>query len=36
MIEVIQVNTKNRRQVHDFIEFQYDLYRDCEYFVPPF
>ena len=36
MIEVIQVNTKNRRQVHEFIEFQYDLYKDCEYFVPPF
>ena len=36
MIEVIQVNTKNRRQVHEFIEFQYDLYKDCQYFVPPF
>ena len=36
MLEIIQVNTKNRKQVRDFIEFQYDLYRDCEHWVPPF
>lgn len=36
MFEVVQISTKNRRQVRDFIEFQYELYKDCEYFVPPF
>ena len=36
MFEIIQISTKNRRQVRDFIEFQYALYKDCEYFVPPF
>ena len=36
MFEVVQISTKNRRQVRDFIEFQYDLYKDCEYWVPPF
>ena len=35
MFEVVQISTKNRRQVRDFIEFQYDHYKDCEYFVPP-
>lgn len=36
MFEVVQISTKNRRQVRDFIEFQYEHYKDCEYFVPPF
>ncbi|MEE4195669.1 MAG: hypothetical protein V2J07_10775 [Anaerolineae bacterium] len=36
MFEIIQINTRDRRQVRDFIEFQYDHYKDCEYFVPPF
>lgn len=36
MLKIIQVNIKNRKQVRDFIEFQYDLYRDCEQWVPPF
>lgn len=36
MFEVIQISTHDRRQVRDFIEFQYQHYKDCEYFVPPF
>ena len=36
MLEIVQVNTKNRKQVRDFIEFQYELYQNCEQWVPPF
>ncbi len=34
MIEIIKVNTKALQK--EFVEFQYDLYRDCKQFVPPF
>jgi len=34
MIEIIKVDTKALRK--EFVEFQYDLYRDCKQFVPPF
>lgn len=34
MIEIIKVNTKALQK--EFVEFQYELYRDCKQFVPPF
>lgn len=34
MLEIIKVDTKALRK--EFVEFQYDLYRDCKQFVPPF
>lgn len=34
MLEIIKVNTKALQK--EFVEFQYDLYRDCKSFVPPF
>jgi hypothetical protein len=34
MIEIIKVDTKALRK--EFVEFQYELYRDCKQFVPPF
>ncbi len=36
MLEIVQVSTKDRKQVRDFIEFQYELYRNCKQWVPPF
>jgi len=34
MIEIIKVNTKALRK--EFVEFQYELYRGCKQFTPPF
>jgi len=34
MIDIIKVNTKSLQK--EFVDFQYSLYRDCKYFVPPF
>ncbi len=34
MIEIIKVDTKALQK--EFVEFQYELYRDCKQFVPPF
>ena len=34
MIEIIKVNTKALKK--EFVEFQYELYKDCKQFVPPF
>lgn len=34
MIEIVNVNTKALRK--EFVEFQYELYKDCKQFVPPF
>lgn len=36
MLEIVQVSTKDRKQVRDFVEFQYELYRNCKQWVPPF
>ena len=33
MVEIVEVKTK--KQQKDFVMFQLDLYKDCEYFVPP-
>lgn len=34
MVKIIPVNTKAQKK--QFVEFQYDHYRDCPQFVPPF
>jgi hypothetical protein len=34
VIEIVKVNTKALRK--EFVEFQYELYKDCKQFVPPF
>lgn len=35
-MKTVQLNTKNRKQVRDFIEFPFELYKDCDLWVPPF
>lgn len=35
MLAIEQVDTTNKRQVKRFVEFYYDLYRDCQQWVPP-
>ena len=35
MLTIEQVDTNNKRQVKRFVEFYYDLYRDCKQWVPP-
>lgn len=35
MLVIEQVDTNNKRQVKRFVEFYYDLYRDCKQWVPP-
>lgn len=36
MIQVTQIDTKDRKQVDRFLQFHYDLYRNCKQWVPPF
>lgn len=36
MIEVRQIDTTNKKQVHQFVQFHYDLYKNCPQWVPPF
>ena len=35
MVSIEKVDTHNKKQVKEFIEFQYRLYRDCKQWVPP-
>ncbi len=35
MLAIEKVDTDNRSQVKRFVQFYYDLYRDCPQFVPP-
>jgi hypothetical protein len=35
MVSIEKVDTGNKKQVKEFIEFQYQLYRDCKQWVPP-
>lgn len=35
MLTIEKVDTNNKRQVKRFVEFYYDLYRDCKQWVPP-
>lgn len=36
MVEIRQVNTEDKKQVQAFVQFHYDLYKDCPQWVPPF
>lgn len=36
MIEIRLVDTENKKQVKEFVQFHYDLYKDCPQWVPPF
>lgn len=36
MIEIRKVDTDNKKQVKEFIQFHYDLYKGNEFWVPPF
>jgi GNAT superfamily N-acetyltransferase len=36
MITIEQVNTESRKQVNEFVQFQYDLYKGTPQFCPPF
>lgn len=36
MIEIQKLNTDNRRDVQDFIQFPFDLYRNDPNWIPPF
>ena len=35
MLTIEKVDTENKRQVKRFVEFYYDLFRDCKQWVPP-
>jgi hypothetical protein len=35
MLTIEKVDTNNKRQVRRFVEFSYNLYRDCPQWVPP-
>ncbi len=35
MLTIEKVNTENKSQVKRFVEFYYDLYKDCPQWVPP-
>ncbi len=35
MLEIEKVDTNNKSQVKRFVQFYYDLYKDCPQFVPP-
>src|SRR5512136_3067952 len=35
MITIEKVDTDNKKQVKRFVEFPYQLYKDCPQFVPP-
>ncbi len=36
MIKIEKIDTKNKKQVDEFIKFHFDLYQDCPQWVPPF
>ena len=36
MINISKVDTSNKKQVDQFIQFYFDLYQDCPQWVPPF
>ena len=35
MIKIEKVDTENKAQVKRFVQFYYDLYKDCPQWVPP-
>ena len=36
MVEIRKVNTEDKKQVKEFVQFHFDLYKDCPQWVPPF
>ena len=36
MIEIRKVDTEDKKQVKEFVQFHYDLYKGCPQWVPPF
>ncbi|MBQ6520033.1 MAG: hypothetical protein IJI14_15065 [Anaerolineaceae bacterium] len=36
MVEIRLVDTENKKQVKEFVQFHYDLYKNCPQWVPPF
>ncbi len=36
MVEIRTVDTDNKKQVKEFVQFHYDLYKGCPQWVPPF
>jgi len=36
MVEVQQVDLSNKKEIKEFIQFHYDLYKGCPQWVPPF
>ena len=36
MVEIRTVDTDNKKQVKEFVQFHYDLYKSCPQWVPPF
>lgn len=36
MVRIEQVNLDSKKDVNRFVQFQYDLYKDCPQFCPPF
>ena len=36
MVEIRAVDTENKKQVKEFVQFHYDLYKGCPQWVPPF
>ncbi len=36
MISIVKVDTQDKKQVNQFIQFHFDLYKDCPQWVPPF
>lgn len=36
MIQIHQIDTESKKEVKEFIQFHYDLYKNCPQWVPPF
>jgi hypothetical protein len=36
MVKIEQVNLNSKKDINRFVQFQYDLYKDCPQFCPPF
>jgi GNAT superfamily N-acetyltransferase len=36
MVSIIKIDTQNKKQVNQFIQFHFDLYQGCPQWVPPF
>jgi len=36
MVTIEMVDLNNKQQINDFVQFHYDLYKDCPQWVPPF